>query len=223
MRVRIGSLYQALFKGTGYEASQGEATYSSGKSCSTRSSKMAKNVVKCICCCAGFNLLIYTACAILQWIVFASERADEVACLNGVVLAAAILSSLATLLKAISGLYSAYLGVKNIKTGGAIKFGIVLKVLQFLLKLAANSCTLYFTISASKPDPCGTEADLGNHKELSLLITAVVFLETISSFIESVMKLFELCYKCHQRKKMRQQTEAGQYQPLNNAGEKTTI
>ena len=146
---------------------------------------------------------------------FASERADDVACLNDVVLAAAILSSLATLLKAISGLHSAYLGVENIKTGGAIKFGIVLKVLQLLLKVAAFSCTVYFTVSSSKPDPCGPKADLGNHTELPPLVTAVTCLESISSFIESVMKSFELCYKCQQRKKLRQQTEAGQYQPLN--------
>ena len=175
------------------------------------SSKMVKNVLIGICCCAGFNLLIHTACAILQWILFASERADEVACLNDAVLAAAILSSLATLLKAITALYiSACLGVMDIKTGFAIKFGtmIVLQVLQLLLKLAALVCTLSFTISHSKPDPCGTKADPGNHTELPPLIIAVVSLESISSFIESIMKLFEICYKRQQRKKM------GYYQTL---------
>ena len=177
---------------------------------------MAKDALICICYCAGFNLLIYIACAILQWIIFITERADDVACLNDAVLAAAILSSLATLLKATSGLYNAYLDMENIKTGGAIKFGIVLKVLQVLLKVAAFSCTLYFTISGSKPDPCGPKADPGNHTELPPLFIAVSCLESISSFIESVMKSIELCYKCQQKKKMKQQTEAGQYKPLNN-------
>ena len=176
---------------------------------------MAKNVLICMCCCAGFNLLIYIACTILQWILFASERADEVACLNDVVLAAAILTSLATLLKAMSARYSALLDFRNIKIRSAIIFGIVLKVLLLLLKLAAFGCTVSFTVSSSKPDPCGKGADPGNHTELPPLIIAVASLESISSFIESIMKLFELCYKCQQTKKMRQQTEAGQYQPLN--------
>ena len=50
----------------------------------------------CICCWTGINALLYLASAIVQWIVIGNERADGVACLNGVALAGAILSSLAT-------------------------------------------------------------------------------------------------------------------------------
>ena len=45
----------------------------------------------CICCWTGINCLLYLACAIVQWILIGNERADGVACLNGVALAGAIL------------------------------------------------------------------------------------------------------------------------------------
>ena len=173
---------------------------------------MNADLLMCICCGAGLNALIYAACVILQWILFANERSDKVACLNDVALAAAILSSLATLVKYISASYSAYLDVNNIRTGNAVKISYVLKLLQLLLKYAATGCTAYLTFSRIK-DPCGPKADPGDHQELPPLIIAVFSLEAISSFIETVIKICDVCYKCRQqRKKMKQ---AGEYESLN--------
>ena len=184
---------------------------------SLRSSVRSKmnNLLRCICCCTGFNALIYTACVIVQWILFASEKSDEVACLNDVALAAAILSSLATLGKYISASYSAYLAVNNTRTSESVIISYILKFLQLLLKLAATGCTSYLTASRIN-DSCGTKAYPGYHQELPPLIIAVASLEAISSSIESVIKFCDVCYKCQQRKKMKR---AGEYEPLNNNGE----
>ena len=153
-------------------------------------------------CCSIFNALIYTVCANLQWILYTNES-GEVSCLNDVVLAAALSSSLATLFKLISASYSACLVSNNTSMSktAAVTFDYLLKFLQIFLKYAALACTVYFTANRIVGDPCG--GTTAGHKELpplSPLIITVLSLESISSIIESTSQIFDICYKCQQKK-----------------------
>ena len=180
-------------------------------------SKINNLKLLCICCGTGISILIYTASVIFQWILFAHENTDGVGCLTGVALASAVLSSLATLVKCVSASYSACLAVNHTTCRTATRCTCILTLLQTLLRYAALGCTAY--LASSRKDHCGTNADTGDHQELPPLIIAVASLESISSLIcgvETVIKIYHVCYKCHQRKKMKR---AGEYEPLNNKGE----
>ena len=139
--------------------------------------------------------MIYTLCE-LQWVLFANERYDKVACTADVALAATILSSLATLGKYISVAFfsGAVLAVNDTSTGIAVIFSYILKLLQLQLKYVALVVTAYLTF-AHINDSCG---DPGDHQELSPLIIAVVSLELICSSIETVTKICDICYKCQE-------------------------
>ena len=119
--------------------------------------------------------------------------------MNDVALAAALSSSLATLFKLISASYSACLVSNNTsRSKTADIFDYLLKFLQIFLKYAALASTVYFTANRIVGDPCG-----GTHQELpplSPLIITVLSLESISSIIESTSQIFDICYKCQQKK-----------------------
>ena len=81
------------------------------------------NSLMCIYCWIVINVLVYTSCAILQWVLFVNERFEKVACVQDVALAAAMLSSLATFVKYIAGSFGAYLHA----TKGRLKILIIMK------------------------------------------------------------------------------------------------
>ena len=177
------------------------------------SAKMNR-LLRYIYICAVINLVIYSVCAVLQWILFAKERAVEVSCLDDVVLAAAILTSLATLVKCISTFCSVYLDVNVAKKGYAAKAVTAMKVFQLLLKIAALGCTAYVATFRSKSDPCGTETDPGDHPELLPLISTVASLESISTTFEIIIKICEIVYRCRKRKMSRMQLQEDDREPL---------
>ena len=159
------------------------------------------NMLMCFCC-SIFNALIYTVCANLQWILYANES-GEVSCLKDVALAAALLSSLATLFKLISASYSACLVSNNTsRSKTAVIFDYWLKFLQLFLKYAALACTVvYLTATRIVRDPCGGTTE--GHQELpplSPLIITVLSLESIGSIIETTSLIYDICCMCQQRK-----------------------
>ena len=88
----------------------------------------------CICCWTGINALLYLASAIVQWVLIGKKSADGVACVHGVALAGAILSSLATLFSFILAFCSCCCQQGTTK---ARRCNWLLQYLQLSLKLGA--------------------------------------------------------------------------------------
>lgn len=159
------------------------------------------NILTCFCC-SIFNALIYTACANLQWILFANESELVGACLNDITLAAAILSSLATLFKLISTSCSSCLVANSTGTSKTtIVCDYLLKFLQLLLKFAALGYTVYSTTNRIIA-PCSSTTADPNHQELpplGPLIIVILSLESVSSIIETTSLIYDVCCKCCQK------------------------
>ena len=151
----------------------------------------------CICCWTGINALLYLASAIVQWVLIGKKSADGVACVHGVALAGAILSSLATLFSFILAFCSCCCQQGTTK---ARRCNWLLQYLQLSVKLGALICTAVMTANRIDDD-CGTAADPGDHPELHGLIIAAICLESVSTFLSSMIQCCNICYACQQKKR----------------------
>ena len=134
--------------------------------------------------CSVLHVYIYTTCVILQWALYANEKATGVGCTSNYVLAAAIFSSLATFLKygyQTCRIYSEYYtheeeekGIRNVCAAmsccSAIPFALC-KVISTILTITA--------VIAHNSDSCGSET-IGPPPILS----ALAILEPVSVLLE---------------------------------------
>ena len=149
--------------------------------------------------CTGMSLLFYLAAAVTQWILYGTERADNIACTSDIALAAAILSTLAALIKCASSTFDCCWigsGVDNKTNFYCIFPSLLCSVLiQIGCKLAALGCTVYL-IASRMANSCGIDPAIDDHPELTPLIISVAVLESLSSVLET---LTQVCHRSHKQ------------------------
>ena len=136
-----------------------------------------------LCCfcsgCAVLHIFSYFTCAVLQWVLYANDRAAGVECTENIALAAAILSSLAVLIKCVhhtlrfcSDLHSQETIMELVAYCAIVPYAI-LKIITI--------CLVVLLIVNRNGDKCGSE-DVGPP---ALLISLAV--------LEPGSMVFDLC------------------------------
>ena len=145
------------------------------------------------------SLLFYLAAAVTQWILYGTERSDNIACTSDIALAAAILSTLAALIKGASSTFDLCWigsGVDNKANFFCIFPSLLCSVLiQIGCKLAALGCTVYL-IASRMANSCGIDPTVDDLPELTPLIISVAVLESLSGVLES---LTQICHRSHKQ------------------------